>query len=67
MRTINYSANYWRADDERVYDSARQNITNEGDPDYVTWIETRGPSPWPPLSFVGTQTKRSLAGSASSI
>lgn len=38
---------YWRADDGRVFASARQQIVAEDDPDYLAFKELAAPTIWP--------------------
>ena len=44
----NLNDNYWLADDDRVYGSARQIVTDTADPDYLTWTGYGyQATPWP--------------------
>ncbi|MEY9364775.1 hypothetical protein ABH994_007496 [Bradyrhizobium yuanmingense] len=38
---------YWRAEDGRIFASARQQIVDETDPDFVAFSEFAAPTPWP--------------------
>ena len=50
---------YWLADDGRVFASARQISIDEGDADYVAWIEVNTPTIWP-RDDAGNQTDAAL-------
>ena len=49
--------NYWKADDGRVFASARQVIVDETDADFIAW--GNDPSPWP-RDLDGNQTNEAL-------
>lgn len=38
---------YWRADDGRIFASARQITVDETDPDFIAFSELAAPTPWP--------------------
>lgn len=38
---------YWRADDGRIFASARQITVDETDPDFIAFSELTAPTPWP--------------------
>ncbi|PYE87390.1 hypothetical protein [Phyllobacterium leguminum] len=51
---------YWRADDGRVFSSARQAIVDADDEEYLGWRnDARQPTPWP-LDDAGQQTDAAL-------
>jgi hypothetical protein len=56
---LNIYNNFWRADDGRVYGSAKQIISDESDPDYVAWSQSQFASPWP-RDVAGNQTDVAL-------
>jgi hypothetical protein len=47
------------ADDGRVFGSAKQTIVDAADTDYVKWLESQTPSPWP-RDIAGEQTNDEL-------
>ena len=38
---------YWLADDGRIFSSQRGRVIDSDDDDFVSWSETRAPTPWP--------------------
>jgi len=50
---------YWRADDGRVFASARQQTVDESDADYLAFSERQMPSQWP-RDDAGEQTDAAL-------
>ncbi|MBR0753521.1 DUF4376 domain-containing protein [Bradyrhizobium jicamae] len=52
---------YWRADDGRIFASARQQIVDETDPDFIAFAEVQAPTTWP-RDNDGTQTDAALQG-----
>ncbi|WLB66021.1 DUF4376 domain-containing protein [Bradyrhizobium japonicum] len=38
---------YWRADDGRIFASARQITVDETDPDFIAFSQQTAPTPWP--------------------
>jgi hypothetical protein len=50
---------FWKAEDGRVYSSARQLIVGEDDPDYIKFVEVRPATQWP-RDLAGAQTDAAL-------
>jgi hypothetical protein len=50
---------YWRAEDGRIFASARQLIVDESDPDFIAFAATTAPTPWP-RDDAGEQTDPAL-------
>jgi hypothetical protein len=56
---FNVYDNFWLADDNRVFGSAKQIISDTSDPDYVAWSNSFFASPWP-RDGAGNQTNAAL-------
>ena len=50
---------YWKAEDGRVFSSARNQIVTEADADYTKWIALKTPTSWP-RDAEGAQTDAAL-------